>query len=83
MRHYEYASGREGDTGMLGFSPRRAALTIYFGEVFERYGDELAKLGKYKTTVSCLYVNKLPDIDLNVLRKMLESSYKLALGEKE
>lgn len=74
-RHYKYETGREGETPELGFSPRKAAITIYFGEGFDRYGEQLAKLGKYKSSVSCLYINKLADIDLAVLRQMLKLSY--------
>lgn len=74
-RHYRYESGREGDTGVLGFSPRKARITIYFNEGFEVHRESLKTLGKHKTSVSCLYVNKLADIDLLVLKKMLEDSW--------
>lgn len=77
-QHYKSESGREGDMGILGFSPRKAALTIYFYEGFDRYGAELGKLGKHKISSSCLYVNKLADIDLDVLEKMIKSSYTIA-----
>lgn len=73
--HYRYASGREGDTGVLGFSPRKAAQTIYFVDGFDHQQDLLARLGKHRTSVACLYVNKLPDIDLDVLREMLTRSH--------
>lgn len=75
--HYKYDTGREGDMPLLGFSPRKASLTIYFMEGFEGYGDELAKLGPAKTSKSCLYVTKLANIDLDVLERMLKSSYNL------
>lgn len=68
--HYRYDSGREGDMPILAFSPRKARLTIYF-DGFDHYGDQLARLGKHSSSVSCLYVNKLDDIDLAVLREML------------
>lgn len=77
-QHYKYSTGREGDMPQLGFSPRKAAITVYFNEGFDRYGETLAKLGKYKTSVSCLYINKLADIELEGLRHMLESSYALS-----
>lgn len=77
-QHYKSEAGREGDMGILGFSPRKAALTIYFYEGFNRYGEELKQLGKHKLSQSCLYVNKLSDIDLTILEKMLRSSYKIA-----
>lgn len=75
--HYKYDSGREGDMPLLGFSPRKASLTIYFMEGFDQYEDELAQLGKTKTSKGCLYVTKLANIDLGVLTNMIESSYKL------
>lgn len=82
-QQYKSETGREGDMGILGFSPRKAALTIYFYEGFDRYGEELAKLGKHKVSRSCLYVNKLADIDLTVLAKMLRSSYGVATGQRK
>lgn len=72
--HYKYESGREGDMPILAFSPRKASLTIYF-EGFDSYAEELKKLGKHKTSVACLYINKLSDIDQSVLRTMLEKSF--------
>jgi uncharacterized protein YdhG (YjbR/CyaY superfamily) len=82
-QHYKSEAGREGDMGILGFSPRKAALTIYFYEGFDRYGEELSLLGKHTSSQSCLYVNKLADIDLAILRQMLESSYRIATSDKE
>jgi hypothetical protein len=73
-QHYRYESGREGDTPILAFSPRKASLTVYF-EGFDNYADELTALGKHRHSVSCLYVNKLDDIRLEVLRAMLEKSF--------
>lgn len=75
--HYRYKSGREGDMPLLGFSPRKSAITVYFSEGFSEYTTELANLGKYTTSVSCLYIKKLTDIDLSVLRQMLTRSYNL------
>lgn len=77
--HYRYASGREGDMPLLGFSPRKARLTIYFSEGFDRYPEQLAILGKHSTSVSCLYANNLADLDQAVLREMLETSRRVAL----
>lgn len=74
-QHYKSEAGREGDMGILGFSPRKASLTIYFYEGFDRYGEELGRLGKHKLSRSCLYINKLADVDLKVLKLMLQSSY--------
>lgn len=67
--------------GILGFSPRKASLTVYFYEGFDRYGEELAKLGKHKTSMGCLYINKLEDVDIKVLEKMLQSSFQLATSK--
>ncbi len=80
-QHYKYDSGREGDMPRLGFSPRKAAITVYFSEGFDRYDTLLPKLGKHKISVSCLYINKLDDIDIKTLRQMLEQSYKLSAGQ--
>lgn len=77
-QHYKYDSGRKGDMARIGFSPRKASITIYFAEGFDRYGALLKKIGKYKASVSCLYINKLEDIDIEVLRKMVEQSYVLS-----
>ena len=74
-KHYKYESGREGDTPQLGFSPRKVSITIYFNEGFHSHLDLMAKLGKYKASVSCLYINKLDDINVSVLRNMLLASY--------
>jgi hypothetical protein len=72
--HYRYASGREGDSFLAGFSPRKQNLTIYVVAYVERYESLLSQLGRCKTAKSCLYINKLADIDLNVLREILKQS---------
>jgi hypothetical protein len=72
--HYKYASGHEGDWFLTGFSPRKQAMTLYIMAGFTRYESLLAKLGKHKTGKSCLYVNKLADIDLAVLRQLVKAS---------
>ena len=72
--HYKYASGHEGDMGLTGFSPRKANLTLYITDGFDKYGDLLARLGKHKTSVSCLYINKLADVDQDVLRELVRRS---------
>ncbi|MFZ1731103.1 MAG: DUF1801 domain-containing protein [Bacteroidota bacterium] len=71
---YKYASGREGDWMLTGFSPRKTALTVYIMAGFERYEELMAKLGKYKTGSSCLYINKLEDVDLKVLTELIRQS---------
>jgi hypothetical protein len=72
--HYKYASGREGDWFLTGFSPRKQNLTLYIMSGFEEYDDLLSKLGKHKTGKSCLYINKLEDIDLKTLRELVRLS---------
>jgi hypothetical protein len=74
--HYRYVSGREGDWFLIGFSPRKQNLTIYIVSGFERYDDLLAKLGKFRTGKSCLYVNKLYDIDEPILKELMLPSVK-------
>lgn len=72
--HYKYASGREGDYFLTGFSPRKASMSIYIIPGFKEYGEFLEKLGKHKHSVSCLYVTKLENVDLDVLREMVHQS---------
>ncbi len=74
--HYVYASGREGDWMRIGFSPRKNALTLYIMSGFSNYDELMGQLGKYKTGKSCLYINKLQDIDLKVLEKLMKASLK-------
>lgn len=69
--HYKYDSGREGELCLTGFSPRKSALAIYVMPGYQDLSDELARLGKHKTGKSCLYVNKLADIDLDVLEEII------------
>jgi hypothetical protein len=71
---YEYESGRTGSWPRIGCSPRKQSLTIYIMPGFDRYGEIMAKLGKYKTGKSCLYVNRLEDIDLVVLEELAVES---------
>ena len=75
--HYKYASGHEGDMCLAGFSPRKQYLTIYILPGFERYGTLLKKLGKHKTGVGCLYINKLDDVDVKVLEKLINTAAKI------
>lgn len=72
--HYKYPSGREGDSGLTGFSPRKQNLAIYVVAGFEARQDLMSKLGKYKTGVVCLYVKRLADIDKQVLTELIEDS---------
>jgi len=69
--HYKYASGREGDWFLTGFSPRKQSLTLYIMSGFEKYDDLLAQLGKHTTGKSCLYINKIEDVNLETLRELV------------
>ena len=72
--HYRYASGREGEWFLAGFSPRRQDLTVYVMAGFEDYPELMARLGKYKTGKSCLYLKRLSDVDAAVLEKLIAAS---------
>ncbi len=76
--HYRYASGHEGDSCRLGFSPRSANLVLYVGG-FPEYEGLLAKLGKHRRSKACLYINKLADVDPAVLEEIARRTY--AAGE--
>ena len=80
--HYRYTSGHEGDMCRMGFAPRKANLVLYVGG-FAGYEALLTKLGKHKTSKACLYINKLVDVDLDVLdeivRRTWEASHKIDL----
>ena len=80
--HYKYASGREGDWFLTGFSPRKQNLTLYIMSGFKRYNELMKKLGKHKTGSSCLYINKLDDIDLKVLKVLISESVKYMKNKK-
>ena len=73
MYHYKYASGREGDSLLTGFSPRKQDLVLYLGPGIENQ-KTMAKLGKHKAGKGCLYLKKLDDIDRKVLRALIEES---------
>lgn len=74
--HYKYASGREGDFMIAGFSPRKQALTVYILAGFGRFEKLMARLGTYKTGKSCLYIKRLSDVDEKVLQKLIDESVK-------
>lgn len=71
---YKYASGRAGEWFLTGFSPRKQNLTLYIMSGFSEYESLLEKLGKYKTGKSCLYIQKLEDVDLDVLKELVGRS---------
>jgi Domain of unknown function (DU1801) len=73
--HYVYASGHEGDYFVTGFSPRKGTLTLYFmAGLDQRFAGHLRKLGKAKTGKGCLYIKRLADVDLAVLREMIQAN---------
>jgi hypothetical protein len=69
--HYKYESGHEGDMCITGFSPRKANMVLYILPGYLELGDKLARLGKHKTGKSCLYINKLADVDMDVLEEIV------------
>lgn len=72
--HYKYASGHEGDAPLVAFSPRKAAISLYVYTAPEDRDELLAKLGKHKPSKGCIYVKKLADIDVDVLKNMIALS---------
>ena len=74
--HYTYASGQEGDWFVVGFSPRKQNLTLYVNGPFAESPDLMEKLGKHKTGRSCIYINKLEDVDMKVLEKIIRKAIK-------
>lgn len=80
--HYKYESGREGDMPLSAFSPRKQNMTLYITYSFEGCAQLLEKLGKHKTSVSCLYINKLSDVDPAVLEEIVTRSHNHMLNMK-
>jgi hypothetical protein len=72
--HYTYASGREGDWMLIGFSPRARNISLYIMSGFREYDALLQRLGKHKTGKSCLYINRLAEVDRDVLRELASRS---------
>ncbi|MCA0989708.1 DUF1801 domain-containing protein [Pseudalkalibacillus hwajinpoensis] len=72
--HYKYATGHEGDAPLVGFSPRKAKISLYLAQGEPERENALERLGKHKTGKACVYVNKLDDIDLDVLKEMIRQS---------
>lgn len=75
-RYKSPATGREVDWLKIGFSPRKANLSLHLTINIKEHATALQKLGKHKTGVGCLYINKLEDVDLKVLKKIIDSSLK-------
>jgi hypothetical protein len=80
---YKYASGKEGEWPVTGFSPRKQNLTLYIMSGFDEYDDLLNKLGKHSTGKSCLYIKKMEDIDQYVLREIISKSVDHMTGNNE
>lgn len=74
--HYKYESGHEGDSCLIGFSPRKQNISIYIMSGFAQCTDLLKKLGKHKAAKACLYIKKLEDVDMSVLQQLIEYSVK-------
>lgn len=72
--HYRYPTGTEGDTGLLGFAPRKAATTVYLLDGVDAHREALADLGPHPSSVGCVYIKDLEKVDLEVLRGILERS---------
>ena len=79
--HYKYESGREGDFMRIGFSPRKANMVLYIMPGYRDLSEPLSRLGKHKIGKSCLYINKLDDIDVTVLEEICRDSLKV-MAEK-
>ena len=73
--HNKYASGREADWLKTGFSPRKRSLSVYISQGFDGYEELLMKLGKHRLGKGCLYINKLSDIDKDVLKQIIKKSH--------
>lgn len=69
--HYKYASGHEGDAPLIGFSPRKSAISLYVFTGLDEHQDQLKDLGKFKMGRACIYIKKLSDIDQKVLTKLM------------
>ncbi len=76
--HYRYASGREGDTTAIGFSPRKAQTVLYLSGGVDRYEDLLPQLGQHQTGKGCLYLKRVDQADPRVLRDVVDRSYRIA-----
>ncbi len=79
---YKYASGREMEWMVMGFSPRKGDLTLYLTQGFEPFPHLMERLGKYKTGKSCLYLKRLEDVDLNVLRELVARSVETVAAQR-
>ncbi|WP_419887466.1 DUF1801 domain-containing protein [Neobacillus niacini] len=72
--HYKYESGHEGDAPLVGFSPRKAKISLYFAPGETKREELLKKFGKHTTGKACVYINKVADIDVEVLKALINES---------
>jgi hypothetical protein len=79
--HYKYDSGREGDAQAMSFYPRKGKLTVYLMDGTVRYSALLSELGKHTTSRVCLYINRLSDIELPILEKIVRQSYEYVMSQ--
>ncbi|PKN88485.1 MAG: hypothetical protein CVU46_00960 [Chloroflexi bacterium HGW-Chloroflexi-8] len=80
--HYKYDSGREGDSLVIGFYPRKGKITIYLMDGTARHSELLAQLGKHSTTGYCVYIKRLSDINLPILEEIVQRSHKFIKSQK-
>jgi len=69
--HYKYPSGHEGDAALVAFSPRKAKISLYFAAYDAEREDMLARLGKHTSGAGCVYINKLKDVDIDVIKELI------------
>jgi hypothetical protein len=82
--HYKYESGREGEMGLIGFSPRKEALTVYLVDGIAKYDELFPRLGPHKLgKACCLYVKRLSDVDMSVLEELIQASYDYVIERKD
>jgi hypothetical protein len=74
--HYKYESGREGEAPIVAFSPRKSEISLYLSSSFENREELLQKFGKHKSAKACIYVKRLEDINISILKKMISLSIK-------
>ena len=74
LYHYKYSNGKDTSWFLAGFSPRKQNLTLYIMSGFDQYDDLLSRLGKHSTGKSCLYIKKIEDVDLDVLKELVKQS---------
>ncbi|PLT28857.1 DUF1801 domain-containing protein [Peribacillus deserti] len=75
--HYKYESGHEGDAPLVGFSPRKAKISLYFAPGDQEREQLLQKLGKHTTGKACVYINKLADVDIDIIKALIVQSVEL------